>query len=101
MTGNARFKGFAVDMMKELAKGRSWTYRMELVPDEVTGTRLPNGSWSGMIGQLMTNVSIVTTLFRIFDLNTPKYRYVMYIRSEVRSLGFTKVSKSPRTNKYL
>ena len=59
VTGNDRYKGFAIDMMEALAKSRNWTYEYKQVPDNLTGVELPNGSWSGMIGMLMTNVSLI------------------------------------------
>lgn len=61
VTGNERFEGFAIDMMQALAESRNWTYQYKQVPDNLTGAELPNGSWSGMIGMLMTNVSHLLT----------------------------------------
>ncbi|XP_067946370.1 glutamate receptor ionotropic, kainate 2-like [Watersipora subatra] len=50
-----RYTGYAIDMMDEIAKGLNITYTTILVPDGSSGRELPNGTWTGMIGMLMTN----------------------------------------------
>lgn len=51
-----RFYGYAIDMMDEIAKKLNVSYKIHEVPDGSTGLPLPNKSWTGMIGELMTNV---------------------------------------------
>lgn len=44
-------------MMTEIGKYLNVSYTYQLVPDGSTGLPLSNGSWTGMIGMLMSNVS--------------------------------------------
>ncbi|XP_068994304.1 glutamate receptor ionotropic, kainate 2 isoform X2 [Neodiprion pinetum] len=53
-TGNSRFYGFCVDLLKVLAKEVGFSYRMELVPDRKYGARDPEtGEWNGIVNELM------------------------------------------------
>lgn len=56
MTGNSRFKGFAVDLMEEIANMLDFRYELYLVPDGKFGSRLPDGDWNGMIGEVLAQV---------------------------------------------
>ncbi|KAF6017885.1 hypothetical protein EB796_023824 [Bugula neritina] len=52
---NEKFVGYAIDMMTEIGKYLNVSYTYQLVPDGSTGLPLSNGSWTGMIGMLMSN----------------------------------------------
>lgn len=56
VVANDRFSGYAKDMLTAIAHHLNLTFTMQLVPDGSTGRALENGSWTGMIGMLMTNV---------------------------------------------
>lgn len=45
-------------MMAEIAKILNISYEIREVPDGSTGRPLKNGSWTGMIGELMNGVSV-------------------------------------------
>ncbi|XP_036402753.1 glutamate receptor ionotropic, delta-1 [Megalops cyprinoides] len=49
-----RYKGFSVDVLDALAKILGFKYEIYQVPDSKYGTQLPNGSWNGMIGELIS-----------------------------------------------
>ncbi|CAH1798701.1 unnamed protein product [Owenia fusiformis] len=51
-TGNDRYEGFCIDMLKGIAKIVGFTYEIRLVADANYGVELPNGSWNGLIGEL-------------------------------------------------
>ncbi len=53
--GNDRFEGFCADLLKQLAKDLDFTYTITLVKDGEYGA-LVDGSWTGMIGELLRNV---------------------------------------------
>lgn len=53
-----RYKGFSVDVLDALAKILGFKYDMYQVGDGKYGTALPNGSWSGMIGELIGKVGL-------------------------------------------
>lgn len=56
MEGNERYEGFCVDMLKELADVLKFKYRINLVGDGVYGVSGTNGTWTGMVGELISRV---------------------------------------------
>ncbi|KAM9813173.1 glutamate receptor ionotropic, kainate 4 isoform 1-T3 [Syngnathus typhle] len=54
MEGNERYEGFCVDMLKELAALLKFKYRIRLVGDGQYGVPGANGTWSGMVGELIS-----------------------------------------------
>ncbi|KAG7335800.1 hypothetical protein KOW79_000493 [Hemibagrus wyckioides] len=53
LEGNDQYEGFCVDMLKELSDILKFTYRIKLVDDGLYGAPEPNGSWTGMVGELI------------------------------------------------
>uniref|UniRef100_A0A8B9L1Y4 Glutamate receptor n=1 Tax=Astyanax mexicanus TaxID=7994 RepID=A0A8B9L1Y4_ASTMX len=53
LEGNERYEGFCVDMLKELADILKFKYRIKLVSDGVYGVSGANGTWTGMVGELI------------------------------------------------
>ena len=51
--GTENFEGFCIDMLIEIAKETNMTFELHLVHDGKYGEELRNGSWNGMIGELM------------------------------------------------
>ncbi|XP_051722133.1 glutamate receptor ionotropic, kainate 5-like isoform X2 [Ctenopharyngodon idella] len=51
--GNEQYEGFCVDMLRELADILKFTFRIKLVDDGLYGAPEPNGSWTGMVGELI------------------------------------------------
>ncbi|XP_043912534.1 glutamate receptor ionotropic, delta-1 isoform X2 [Protopterus annectens] len=49
-----RYKGFSVDVLDALAKNLGFKYEVYQSPDSKYGHKLPNGSWNGMIGELIS-----------------------------------------------
>ncbi|TKS81054.1 Glutamate receptor ionotropic, kainate 4 [Collichthys lucidus] len=54
LQGNDRYEGFCVDMLKELADILKFKYRIRLVGDGLYGVPGANGTWSGMVGELIS-----------------------------------------------
>lgn len=52
-----RYKGFSIDVLDALAKILGFKYDIYQVGDGKYGSALPNGSWNGMIGELIGKVS--------------------------------------------
>ncbi|XP_061165234.1 glutamate receptor 2-like isoform X1 [Saccostrea echinata] len=52
--GNDRFEGFAVDLITEVAKMLDFNFEIYLVHDGKFGTKMENGEWNGMIGELLS-----------------------------------------------
>lgn len=51
------YKGFSIDVLDTLAKTLGFKYHIYQVGDGKYGVALPNGSWNGMIGELIGKVS--------------------------------------------
>ncbi|XP_078251479.1 glutamate receptor ionotropic, delta-1-like [Rhinoraja longicauda] len=48
-----RYKGFSIDVLDALAKNLGFKYEIYQATDHKYGSQLPNGSWNGMIGELI------------------------------------------------
>ena len=64
LEGNDRYQGFCVDMLKELGDILKFKYRIRLVGDGHYGVPGANGTWTGMVGELISRVS--APLFIVF-----------------------------------
>ncbi|KAM9510518.1 glutamate receptor ionotropic, kainate 5 [Guaruba guarouba] len=51
--GPERYEGFCVDMLQELAGLLKFRFHIKLVEDGLYGAPEPNGSWTGMVGELI------------------------------------------------
>ena len=60
--GNDRYEGFAVDLIAEVAKMLHFDYDIYLVHDGKFGSKLPDGNWNGMIGELLAGVREITQI---------------------------------------
>jgi hypothetical protein len=57
LSGNSRYEGFCIDLLKEIATMVGFEYRIELVPDGKYGVvDLETGEWNGIVRQLMDKV---------------------------------------------
>lgn len=65
LEGNDRYEGFCVDMLKELADILKFKYRIRLVGDGLYGVPGTNGTWTGMVGELISRVRRHISLRRI------------------------------------
>lgn len=52
-----RYKGFSIDVLDALAKMLGFKYDIYQVSDSKYGSQLPNGTWNGMIGELINKVN--------------------------------------------
>ncbi|XP_028969014.1 glutamate receptor ionotropic, kainate 2-like [Galendromus occidentalis] len=52
-TGNNRYYGYAIDLIKELAAVCKFNYTFYISPDSKYGSRQPDGKWNGMVGELI------------------------------------------------
>jgi len=56
LTGNDRFEGFCADLADALAQKLEISYNLRPVIDNKYGAEMPNGSWNGMVGELIRKV---------------------------------------------
>ena len=57
MDVNGMYEGFIVDLMNELAQIVGFRFRLVPVWDGKFGYRKPDGSWDGMVGEVLRRVS--------------------------------------------
>ncbi len=57
LEGNARFQGMVVDLLELISDELGFEYKLYLVPDGNFGSKMPNGEWNGMIGEVLNGVS--------------------------------------------
>jgi hypothetical protein len=57
---NKRFEGFLLDLLAEIAKRLDFDYEVYEVPDGSYGSRNKDGSWNGMINELIQGVSTIS-----------------------------------------
>ncbi|KAG8535302.1 hypothetical protein GDO81_028892, partial [Engystomops pustulosus] len=56
LSGNDQYEGFCAEMLMELAALLRFNYKIKLVEDGLYGAPEPNGSWTGMVGELINRV---------------------------------------------
>ena len=56
-TQGARYEGYVPDLVEKLSKLVGFDYEIKLARDGKYGHRRPDGSWDGMIGELLRSVS--------------------------------------------
>ena len=55
--GNGRFEGYCADLARKISQLLRVDYEIIPVKDGRYGSRDENGSWDGMVGELVRNVS--------------------------------------------
>ena len=50
------YEGYCIDLLNELAKNLKFTFEIYTVPDGLYGAETINGTWNGMIGELISEV---------------------------------------------
>ena len=55
--GTILYEGFCIDLFKELAKMLRFTFKIYPSPDGQYGSITENGTWNGMMGELVNKVS--------------------------------------------
>ena len=60
-----RFEGFIPDLMSSVARRIGCDYELRLVRDGKYGSRMEDGNWNGMIGELIRGVRLVLWVFSL------------------------------------
>ena len=55
-TGNDKFEGFTIDLLKCLAEKLQMTYRIYRSPGNMYGTEVRPGKWNGMVEEVLVGV---------------------------------------------
>ncbi|NP_001191540.1 glutamate receptor subunit protein GluR2 precursor [Aplysia californica] len=77
--GHAQYEGYCIDLLKKVAEIVKFDYAIKLVNDTTYGTRLDDGSWNGMIGELISSeadiaiasLTITEVRERVVDFSKP------------------------------
>lgn len=63
LTGNDRFEGFCIDLLKTIADLIGFSYELYIVPDLKFGAEnTTTGEWNGLVREIIDKVSILITL---------------------------------------
>ena len=54
--GSISYRGFCIDLLNELARKLKFTYEIYPSPDGLYGAETENGTWNGMVGELVSKV---------------------------------------------
>ena len=54
--GAVTYEGYCIDLLNELAKKLHFTYDIYPSPDELYGGETENGTWNGVIAELINKV---------------------------------------------
>ncbi|XP_060076087.1 ionotropic receptor 25a-like [Ylistrum balloti] len=81
--GSISYEGYSIDVLQELARRNGFTYQIYEVPDNEYGVLRPNGTWTGVIGQVATGVadmgagpiSVTAERETVIDFTAPYYDY--------------------------
>ncbi len=75
-----RFEGLQVEVVGILADRLNFTMNIDHPPDDVWGSQMENGSWNGLVKQLMEktvdialDLSITTSRFKVIDYSVTLY----------------------------
>ena len=60
LTGNDRYEGYCADLAKKIAGLVEFSYELREVGDGKFGAKEANGTWNGMVGELVNKVRITT-----------------------------------------
>lgn len=76
--GNNKFEGYCADLAKKIADIVGYDYVIRPVKDGKYGSKDENGTWNGMVGELVRNVSVVCGLIirKWLELLPPNARIV-------------------------
>lgn len=59
LTGNAKYEGFCIDLLKWIASQVGFQYSIRLVPDHMYGVYDPDTKeWNGIVRELMEKVGV-------------------------------------------
>ena len=63
MEEDGKFRGFCIDILDEIANRMNFRYELYSVADNQYGSEDENGSWNGMIRELMEKVNVILAFY--------------------------------------
>lgn len=97
-----RYKGFSIDVLDALAKILGFKYDIYQVGDGKYGSALSNGSWNGMIGELIGKVGVFAFLSQPINVQIPNHFFwesghIVLFRNWSPIIRLSKVEKIRKT----
>ena len=60
--GSSSYEGYCIDLLNELARNLKFTYEIYVSPDGMYGAQTDDGTWNGMIGEIVHEVGFIISL---------------------------------------
>jgi len=57
---HVEYRGYLVDLLDAMSKHASFAYSLRAVADRQRGGQRPDGSWTGLVGELVAGVCLST-----------------------------------------
>ena len=57
--GSSSYEGYCIDLLNELARNLKFTYEIYVSPDGMYGAQTDNGTWNGMVGEIVNEVAFI------------------------------------------
>ncbi|XP_078383275.1 glutamate receptor ionotropic, kainate 2-like isoform X2 [Oculina patagonica] len=81
--GSVTYEGYCIDLLNELARNLKFTYEIYPTPDGMYGAETENGTWNGMIGELLNkradmivaDLTITERREKVVDFSVPYMYY--------------------------
>ncbi|XP_074650207.1 glutamate receptor ionotropic, kainate 3-like [Tubulanus polymorphus] len=95
LTGNARFQGYSIDLLNEIAKLLNFKYELYLVEDGQFGIKTASGEWNGIVGELLKgNASLAGAPLTI---NVQREEVIDFSKP-FKTIGISILIKRPQDN---
>ena len=63
------YEGYCIDFLKELARNLKFTYEIYTTPDGKYGAEMEDGTWNGVVGEILNKVWFkISNLIRFTDM---------------------------------
>ena len=63
--GTISYHGYCIDLLNELAKMLHFTFEIYTSPDGLYGSETENGTWNGLISELVNKVGTIISVFAV------------------------------------
>lgn len=81
--GSIKYTGYCIDLLNELAKNLKFTYEIYTSPDGLYGAETENGTWNGIVGELMNKradiaaaaITVTERREKVVDFTVPYMYY--------------------------
>ncbi|ELU00163.1 hypothetical protein CAPTEDRAFT_169825 [Capitella teleta] len=94
LQGNDKYEGFCMDLLKEIAEMLGFEYEVYVVPDGEYGDKKPDGTWSGVIGEILNAEASMAVA--PLTINSERETVIDFSKP-YKTFGISMVMKKPET----